>query len=307
MQPLVKIFLYLFFSVLIGAIVAPIAYWGVALLPVHDGVLSHFIHSVQQMPFHRYESRSIQVVAFLFLLPTIFSLKVYSLSDLSLFPNRFAFTDSYIGILAAIIPLWLLEVFFLSRNWYVLDTDFSFLLLPKIILTAITVALFEEFIFRGVLLGLCRRVFNNEVAIVFTAIIFAGIHFLNFPHINLETVHCWSGLVLLLKAGHGFSSYSLAFGAFITLLIVGVILAWVTIRTESLFLAMGLHGAWIFGQQFFNLMASCHIEPPNSFLPWVGVSQIYGMVPVGIFTLFPFMMTFFLLKQWFNKRENISR
>lgn len=301
MNALTKIFYYLFFSVLIGALIAPFAYWGISLLPVSESFYGHFIHSIQQMPFHRYESRSIQIAALVLLWPTLASLKI-GLRDLNLFPNYKGLDDLLIGAISGIVPLWLLEAFLLGKGWYIFNSTFPLHLLVKILLTAAIVSLMEEFIFRGLLLGLFQQVFNRGSAIIVTALFFAGCHFFNFPHTNLEKVHLWSGLTILLQVGRSFPSSSLLFGTFLTLFLVGVILAWVTVKTKSLFLAIGLHGGWIFGQQFFNILAMYHIEPANALLPWLGPSQIYGMVPVGVITLIPFGITSLLLACWLKKR-----
>ena len=304
MNSLTKIFFYLFFSILIGALVAPLAYWVIALFPVHDGFFSQLIHSIQQMPFHRYVSRSIQVTALILLWPLITSLKIQRLSDLYLYRNLYAPLDVIIGISVAIIPFSLLQLVFLFKGWSVFSqADFSFLLIPKILASAAIVAVFEEFFFRGVLLGLCRHVLKKEASIIFTALLFSGVHFLNLPHSNNETVHFWSGLALLLQAGSCLPTSPLLLGAFIMLFVSGIILAWVTVRTQSLFLAMGLHAAWIFTQQFFNSLTVYHVEPPNALFPWLAASQIHGMVPVGILPFFPLLITALLLKQWLKKRR----
>ncbi|MFI0347790.1 MAG: lysostaphin resistance A-like protein [Chthoniobacterales bacterium] len=305
MNSLTKFFFYLLFSVLIGALVAPFVYWIIALIPAHVGTLSPLIHSIQQMPFHRYLSRSIQVTALILLWPTIATLKIYRLSDFYLYQNPYAFRDLLMGIIIGIIPVFLMQIFFLWNGWYLINEKFSFLLLPKIFLATIAVAIFEEFFFRGVLLGLCRDILTNKAAIILISLAFAGVHFLNFPHTQSEVTHWWSGLALLLHAGSGMVAGWLAFGAFMTLLMIGIILAWVTVRTGSLFLAIGLHAAWIFSQQLFNFLAHYNIEPQNALLPWFGVPQVYGMVPIGIFPLFSLLITTLFLRQWLGRREKL--
>ncbi len=303
MKSLTKIFIYLLLSVVIGAAVAPIAYGMIVLFPSDGlGFIGKFIYSVQQMPFHRYASRSIQVIALLMLWPMIKSLKIKRMSDLALYHNKQAWRDLWGGIVMALIPLWLLEIFFVWQGWYVLDGSFSFGLCGKILGAAIVVAIVEECLFRGVLLGLSRRFLRNEAAIFFTTLIFTGVHFLNLPHHHESNVCWWSGFSLLFSIGSHGGSFSLALGACVTLVVLGMILAWVTIRTESLWLAIGLHGAWIFGQQIFNAMAHYRVTPSGALLPWLGPSQIYGMVPVGIIIFFPFTITTLLLKKWLNVR-----
>jgi membrane protease YdiL (CAAX protease family) len=295
--------LYLLASLLIGVLVAPWIYELLQLIPANgDGFFVHLISSLQKMPFHRYASRSVQITALVLLWPTILSLRIQRLSELSLYRNAYALWDLLCGLFLALVPLWLMGIFFLWQGWYFFRFTHSLIFLFPLLSTAALVAVFEEFFFRGLLLGLCCRFLSNSAAAVFTAFLFAGVHFLNLPHGHEEVVHWWSGLALLLSWGAGLPSWPLALGAFFNLFLVGIILAWVTLRTYSLWLAIGLHAAWIFGQQFFNLVTSYTIAPPDALLPWLGVSQIYGMVPVGLLTLIPLGLTALLLKRWLQGR-----
>ncbi len=298
MKPLAKIFLYLFASLLIGILIAPWIYGLLQLIPANgEGSFAHLIFSVQKMPFHRYVSRSVQITALVLLWPAILSLQIQRLSEISLHRNAYALSDLLCGLFLALVPLWLMESFFLWQGWYCFNFPASWFFIFRLLSAASVVALFEEFFFRGLLLGLCRRFLNNSAAAVFTALLFAGVHFLNLPHAHEETVHWWSGLALLLSWGAGLPSLPLTLGAFLNLFLVGIILAWVTLRTYSLWLAIGLHAAWIFGQQFFNLVTSYTITPPDALLPWLGPSQIYGMVPVGLLSLIPLAVTALFLKR----------
>ena len=155
MKPLAKIFIYLFLSVIIGAAIAPLAYSGIALLSSESfGFFSKLLHSVQQMPFHRYASRSIQVTALILLWPMIASLKIERMSDLSLYHNNQAWRDWWGSIIMALLPLWILETLFIWKGWYLVAGTFSLGLCLKIAVTAVVVAYVEEFLFRGVVLGL---------------------------------------------------------------------------------------------------------------------------------------------------------
>lgn len=301
-KPLTKIFFYLLASLLIGLLIAPLIYQVIQGLPAsHCGKVSEFLFFLQQMPFHRYVSRSVQVTALLLLWPTIAWLRIQSLSELSLYKNRNARADLLCGIVVALVPLWLLETFFVWNGWYLFNAAIAFSSLFKLLATAMFVSLFEEFFFRGLLLGLSRRFLSDRVAIFFTAFLFAGVHFLNMPHAAKESVHWWSGLAICANVAQGLPATPLLLGAFASLLALGIILAWVTLRTGSLWLAIGLHAAWIFGQQSFNHVAHYAITPPNAFLPWIGVPQIYGMVPVGLLTFLPLMVTVLLLKRWLTR------
>jgi len=266
----------------------------ILLLPAdHFGMMSSLLSSVQQMPFHRYVSRTIQIVALVLLWPTIASLKIERLSDLSLYPNHHAETDFFKGVILALFPIWLLEAVFLGFHWYSFEGFCSAKIIFKIITTALAVAFLEEFLFRGLLLGLCRRFLTNGMAVVTVAFFFAGVHFLNLSHFKESAIHWWSGCSLLLHHDAPWSDWPLAVGAFVTLFLLGLLLGWATVQTESLWLAIGLHAGWIFAQQFFHAVTR---ENFSQLLPWWGPFQIYGMVPIGLLVLLPLGMTTILLK-----------
>jgi len=253
MRSLLKIFLYLLLSVFIGALLAPLFYKIILLFPAaHFGFLEPLLSSVQRMPFHRYVSRTIQIVALILLWPTIASLKIKYLSDLSLYPNHHAVRDFLKGVIAALLPLWLVEALLISFGWYHFENYCSWQIGLKILVTALTVAFLEEFLFRGVLLGLCRRFLTNGIAVVVVACIFAGVHFLNLSHFQEPTIYWWGGFSLISHHDALCSNWPLAIGAFGTLFLLGLVLGWATVRTKSLWLAIGLHAVWIVAQQFFH-------------------------------------------------------
>jgi len=72
------------------------------------------------------------------------------------------------------------------------------------------------------------------------------------------------------------------------------------LRTRSLFLAIGLHAGWIFGQQTLQWMAKFRIKPPDALLPWVGPNVVSGAVPTGLIPtgvlLLTLAITFYYLR-----------
>lgn len=270
------------------------------------GKIIHQIALLQQMPFHRYLSRSIQIAALLLLWPAVRSLHLQGLSDLSLYSNPHALLDCVYGLFAALLPVGALHLFFLWQEWYLFYPAILWPALFRLIMTAGVVALFEEFFFRGLLLGLCRRFFKEKANAIFTALLFASIHFLNLPHEGDTTIHWWSGFALLFTWTNALPPWPLALGAFGSLFLIGVILAWVTLKTNSLWLAIGLHAGWIFGEQFFNLIAYNNIASSAWLQPWLGPSQIYGMVPIGLLFLIPMSITLLLLDAFLIGRRGLT-
>lgn len=306
MSSLGKIFLYLVAVIFAGALAAPQAWHLIHFLP------GDFLHGlagqIQGMPFHRYLSRSLQVSALALLWPLLRSLRIRSLAEFGIVPNPRPWKDLGVGLvsgafcLALLLPILLVTGAFIPRELW-----FSELLhaLPRVLLTAIVVAVMEEFLFRGVLLGFLRQVMIAPVAIVVSAAIFAAVHFLNLPPGSPSdpSPHWWSGMAMLAAIGGALPTFPVLLLAFLTLFAAGLILGWMTVRTGSLQAAIGLHAFWILGQQLFNKAAVFHVVPPGGLLPFIGPSQCNGMVPVGILPLGALLLAGFLAAVLLRKRR----
>jgi hypothetical protein len=152
------------------------------------------------------------------------------------------------------------------------------LIVPKFLGTALLVALLEEFLFRGVILGYLRQSLGPRSALMISSILFAGVHFLNVTRAEGHDPGWSAGLAAMASLGSSFPPVIPFAWAFCTLFVAGIVLGWMTLKTSSLWAPVALHAAWIFTQQFFNASASA----PSWSLPLEGVSQCHGMVPIGI-------------------------
>ncbi len=244
------------------------------------------------MPFHRYLSRSIQVAAILLLIPLLSSLHVHSLEELGLYGSKQRLRDFLTGLATGIPAALLLVVALVFSGAFEIHAGWKPSILPKLLMTAVVVAILEEFLFRGVILGFLRQSLSRWIAIVCSALIFAGVHFLNLPASDaVRTTPTWlSGFTALASLREGFPAWPLFLWAFATLLLAGIILGWMTTRTGSLWAAIGLHGSWVFIQQLFNSIASYRHLPPEVFLPYVGPAQCHGAVPVGVDALIALLL-----------------
>jgi membrane protease YdiL (CAAX protease family) len=300
-----KIFLYLAAVVLAGALAAPQAWELIHRLS--PDLFGGFLGKIQGMPFHRYLSRSIQVAAIVLLIPLLRSLRIRYLRSLSLVPNPRPFRDLGIGMGAGLLCITLMIPSFLWFGACTLAPDWESAILhalPRVAATAVAVALLEEFLFRGVLLGLLRQVMVPSVAVFLAAIPFALLHFFNLPRGGGgegETVIWWSGLHSLAQAVASLPPWPLLLWGVATLFLAGVLLGWLTVRTGSLHAAIGLHGVWILGQQLFNKVSV--FQPDLAILlPFIGPSQCSGAVPTGLIPLGALMLGGFLAAVLLRKR-----
>jgi membrane protease YdiL (CAAX protease family) len=277
-----KIFLYAIVVLLVGSLVAPWAWLAIQHTP--SGLFHGLIGSVQGMPFHRYLSRSIQVTAIVLLWPLLRWMRVRSLEELGLFPNLRPWKDLLTGLAAGIPSALVLVLAALSSGAFELHSGWSPTVLPKIAMTAVVVALLEEFLFRGIILGFFRQFLSGWMAVIISALIFATLHFLNLPTSgSASVIPSWSsGLFSLFTLKDSLPPLPMLAWAFATLLTAGILLGWMTTRTASLWSSVGLHASWVFAQQLFSNIAAYRDLPSEAFLPYIGPAQCHGAVPVGL-------------------------
>lgn len=157
--------------------------------------------------------------------------------------------------------------------------------LPGLVLWALALAVVQEFLFRGIAMGVFLRAMRPAAALGLSAVLFALVHLLNPPPgVNvLDPEAAGVGFELLRKIAAQFSEPRVVLGTFAPLLALGGVLAFARWKTASLWLPIGLHAGWIFVN---SALASVFVTAgrPDSLL-WVlsGSTLKEGLVPlVGI-------------------------
>lgn len=277
MNPLVKILLYLLVVVLLAAVLSPPFYW--------------LLHGVLEYPFHRYFSRIAQVSAIVLLIPLLFWLRIRGVAEFGLKKNSGPGRDFFSGVALALVPVVVLGVVYFSFGIYKLQPDVQVLKLLRIVGTALVVAVIEEFLFRGVALGLTARVFGRWPAAVGVSAVFAVVHFLKPSKQSGETVEWWTGFAQIPGIFTALPTPTVLGFGLVSLFVAGMILALATLRTRSLWLAIGLHAGWILGQQGLQWIGKSRLKPADELLPWVGPNVVSGAVPTGLVPLFVLLLT----------------
>lgn len=153
--------------------------------------------------------------------------------------------------------------------------------LSKVLIPAVAAPLIEEWLFRGLLLGLWLRFAKPLPACVGTSLLFAFLHFLKPPAgtIIADPAHALAGFQLLGSILLHFSDPKFFVTDFATLFLVGMILAWTRLRTGSLWFAVGLHAGWIIAFKAFNLYFE--VVESHPLHPWgIGNSPRSGLLPI---------------------------
>ena len=152
---------------------------------------------------------------------------------------------------------------------------------------AVIVAVIEETLFRGVLLGIFLRALKVVPAILLLSLLFAFVHFLQPPQgtIIADPQAADAGFVLLGKILSRFADPLPLIARFSLLAMVGATLAYARYRTASLWLPLGIHFGWIVGVGLFKAATWPVTGLPKSLDWWVGDSLLEGVLPLGIVTV----------------------
>jgi len=298
MAPLLKIFLYTVVVLTIGVLLSPPIYWLCQWL-----IGLGYLDIIKGFPFHRFFSRTIQVTGLILLVPLVIWLRVRHPSQLGLEKNPRKWSDLVAGLLCGLIPLLILGFLYTAFGIYSMRGDPEWGKLPRVFGTAAAVSVLEEIFFRGVLLGLAVRAMGRWGGAIFSAVIFAALHFLRPAKIVTDGPVTWlSGWEQLLLTTAGAPPMPLLGYGVATLLLAGLLLAAVTLKTQSLWPAIGLHAGWILAQQGFLAVVRFRVKPEDAMLPWIGPNLVSGAVPTGIIPVAVLLITFGMLWWWLRRR-----
>jgi membrane protease YdiL (CAAX protease family) len=284
-------------SLLLAALIVPWLYQGGKLLAewttaqAVGGVAGWLGDACERAGFGRFFNRSLLLAA-LVLLPGLLR-RLRRVRRLDPAPLRFPHgSDSwqrgillwFTGLLAAGGVVWGLGLVLAQLGSFSVNPVQPSLkfLLTKVVASAVAVSVTEEWLFRGLFLGLWLRVSRPLTACVGTSLVFAFVHFLA-PPPGYTISHPaaagagfeWLGGILLHFTDPGFIAAD-----FLTLFGVGLVLAGARIRTGHLWLSMGLHCGWVLAFKVFNLT---HLKlaggPVNGLL--IGENLRSGLLPLA--------------------------
>ena len=277
---------------MLGATLAPWLFWG-------GQHVSHFkfLGFLATTGFQRFFNRSVLISAFLLLIPLLRSIGLERLQNLGLRKNPRRISHFLGGFLISACIISALGACLLWLNLCALKSPFPWHHLPLLLLTAISVALIEEALFRGAILGLIRQTFPSVPAAIFVSALFSIIHFLTPSKEQIVAVHWYSGFELLPHAFGRFLEPWMVLGGFTTIAILGLLLAHTTIRTCSLWLGIGIHSGLIFGKMGFNKVTT----KIHDFTPWFS-----GDITVGIGSVLILLLLWFLIWVIYLRGESNS-
>ena len=286
---------WVFCSLLLAALISPWLYQGGKWLGANAAandlprVLEWLGAACARSKFGRFFDRSLLISA-LALLPLLFrrikSLRRSGDAVPVSGPRPSAKSAAVQVIVACLISggiLWGLGGLLRMSGAYVPEADAPSFgkLLSKILLPAVAASLLEEWLFRGVLLGLWLRFAKPAAACIGTSLLFAFLHFMQPPDgvVIANPAHFLAGFELLGKILLHFTDPLFFVTDFATLLAVGLILAMARVRTGALWFSIGLHAGWIMSFKAFSLLFEG--VTPHYLRPWgVGDNLRSGLLPL---------------------------
>jgi hypothetical protein len=223
---------------------------------------------------------------------------VRSFRDLGIVSNPAASRDAGAGLGIAAVPLLCFGALLLNLGIYSLRPSISLSQIGERVISAAVVPFIEEPLFRGLILGVLLRASTPVVATLATSALFSILHFLKAPE-NTSPVVTWtSGFVSIGNSFAQFSDPLLVLAGFTTLFLLGWILADARIRTQSLWLPIGLHAGWILASAVFNKVARRELLA----LPWLGKSLLIGIAPLAVA-----LVSWGILRLWLHHVDSRNR
>lgn len=178
-------------------------------------------------------------------------------------------------------------------------------IISKVVIPAIAAPLLEEWLFRGILLGLWLRFAKPLAACIGSSLVFAFMHFLE-PGpgtVIADPSHPLAGFQLVGKILTHLTDPLFFSTEFAVLFGVGCILAWARLRTGALWFSIGMHAGWVAAFKGFNVLHVAVDDHPLR--PWgIGSGLSSGLVPLLALVVTAGLCHFVML--WFEN-DGINR
>lgn len=268
-----------------GALVAPWIWWLGQAVDVHwpEAGLGWLVDH----PFPRYVRRCLLVLALLGLWPLTRSLGCASWKAIGwgrqADAGRRLVWGGGAGVLG-VLGLVGAECWLGDRGWHQgWDGSAVALGLCRAALSAGVVAILEETLFRGVLLGGLRPELGGAGSVVVTSLLFSASHFLRKPDAP-DQVTWTTGCETLLGMMGTLGRWDQLMPAFVTLFLLGVLLGLSRQREGAVYFATGLHAGVVFAGKARGLFSqSSEGHPRGGELMSGWLALVLSVVGVGTY------------------------
>ena len=176
------------------------------------------------------------------------------------------------GLLIGCLILIVVEIILLSFSVHIWDETKSLSLsyvshqLLKGLVVGLIVGFLEEVLFRGNIYKFLDIYYSAMIVIFLTSVVYAAVHFIKFPVIESVTTLQWFSGPTMLPGAMG-SLFDLnILDTFITLFLLGVLLATVRMRYQSIAMCIGIHAGVVMMVKVSRRLTDFNPETDWSFL-----------------------------------------
>jgi membrane protease YdiL (CAAX protease family) len=180
---------------------------------------------------------------------------------------------------AMFVPMIGLQLLFLELEvvWPPAESMIGWL--AGLLLGALLLSWVEEAIFRGMLLRMFYTAMRPWPAVLGSAFVFAIVHFKAVPWDSEAAVHLGTSLMIAVRGVFSFV-YTFDFFHFSNLLLAGILLNVLFLRSGNLLVCLGLHAGWVWMRGIWGGVAEIGEQSGRFWLGGQGI--VDGVVPMGV-------------------------
>ena len=208
-------------------------------------------HAIQpDWPFHKIVSRLWQLLLLVGLVVAVRRLGLRTREDWGYgVPRRQFLRQTAVGFAVGLATMLPMSIAIVALGIRAVPPDLTAAVMLEGVatglVTGLLVATLEETFFRGLMFRAVSRESGIAFAVAATALLYSAVHFLAHVRVPAAEVEWDSGLALLGVAFTNFAHPLTIVDSFITLALVGVLLALVRAGTGAIAAGIGLHMGWI--------------------------------------------------------------
>lgn len=310
-RPLIAILGFVLMVLFLGGLLSPPLFFGVQAL-IKSTPDSWLAQGLEDKEFPSYFNRACLIAVILGLFPLLKGMHMKWGEITGSVRSSSGWKDLLTGFGLAVALLAGMAVLFVWLGVTKLKSNVDWLAFGMPLLSGFTVAIVEEFIFRGVVLSVLCRSLGLKSGLWWTTLIFAAVHFLKppadgvFPH---DSITWLSGFAVIPYLFQGFGRWENFIGEFLMLAAVGWALGKARLTTNGLWASIGLHAGWVAGMKYFSsLTLKTKAFGNGEFNPWMVentcraiVSPVVGIVPI-LFVILTGLLTLWVCRRSGNEK-----